>query len=46
MLYILGRVYMAVGRPADARGAMNQVLTYGDTSVTKKAKEALKELDK
>jgi thioredoxin-like negative regulator of GroEL len=46
MLYILGRVYMAQGRAGDARGAMNQVLSYGDTSVTKKAKEALRELEK
>jgi len=46
MLYILGRVYMAVGRPADARTAMSRVLTYGETSVTKKAKEALKELER
>jgi thiol-disulfide isomerase/thioredoxin len=46
MLYILGRVYMALGRAGDARGAMAQVLTYGETSVTKKAKEALKELER
>lgn len=46
MLYILGRVYMALDRAGDARAAMHQALSFGETSVTKKAREALKELER
>jgi hypothetical protein len=45
-MYILARVYMDSRRPAEARPYLAKILThYPDSSVTAKARDALKTLD-
>jgi thioredoxin-like negative regulator of GroEL len=47
LLYVLGRMYAASNRPAQARVTLEKIVTnYGQTGIAQKARESLAALDK